>query len=71
MEGIAWGGAMALGIMIGYVLHKYLSGIADVEADAFVNGYAQGYRHGWKHLPQRYAEFDSPKYRKSHPNSDK
>jgi len=34
---------VGLGILIGYILYKYLSGIADVEEEAFGAGYIEGY----------------------------
>lgn len=39
---IGWLGGLGLGILIGAILHKYLSGIADVEEEAFEAGYDEG-----------------------------
>ena len=34
---------LGLGISIGVILYKLLSGLGDIEAEAYVHGYAQGY----------------------------
>jgi len=36
-------GVFALGFIVGCVYYKYVSGISDVEAEAFVAGYYDGY----------------------------
>lgn len=43
---IGWLGGLGLGILIGAILHKYLSGIADVEKEAFEAGHEEGYDEG-------------------------
>lgn len=43
---IEWLGGLGLGILIGTILYKYLSGTADVEEEAFEAGYGEGYDEG-------------------------
>jgi hypothetical protein len=52
-----------LGLVIGYTLHKYLSGQADIEAEAYVNGYAQGYSDRQMNRVQKWEIWDAPKWR--------
>jgi hypothetical protein len=54
---------LALGLIIGYVLHKHLSGQADIEAEAYVAGYAQGYSDRQMNKTQKYEIWDSARWR--------
>jgi hypothetical protein len=62
-----WSVALGMGLLIGYALHKHLSGIADVEAEAYIAGYVDGFTDSEHKRPQKWEWCDAPKWRKSQP----
>jgi len=44
---------LALGILLGSIIHKYASGVANIEEEAYTAGYREGYNDG-----ERYGAFD-------------
>jgi hypothetical protein len=61
-----WTG-LALGFVLGCIYYKYATGIADVEAEAFVNGYADGYSDSERKRPQKYEIWDAASWREEAP----
>lgn len=53
----------ALGFLAGCVYYKYTSGLADIEAEAFVNGYVAGYSDRMYGHQQEYTIWDTARWR--------
>ena len=55
-------GVFALGFIVGLTYYKYVSGISDIEAEAFVAGYSDGYvdsRDGYQQTDVVWSDYRS------------